>query len=49
MDKVTFAVIFLLGAVATVIIMRVLFLLYNRTSTKNLDDQYLKRIANALQ
>jgi len=49
MDKVTCAVIFLLGAVATVIIIRGLFLFSNRSSTKNLDDQYLQRIANALR
>jgi hypothetical protein len=49
MDKVTCTVIFLLGAVAAVIIIRGLFLISNRSSTKNLDDQYLKRIANALR
>jgi hypothetical protein len=49
MDKVTCAVIFCLGAVAVVIIVRVLFLVAKRPSPKNLDDQYLQRIANALQ
>ena len=49
MDKVTYAVIFFLGAVATVIIGRVLFLVAMRPSSKNPDDQYLQRIANALQ
>ncbi len=49
MDKVTCAVIFFLGAVATIIIVRVLFLVSMRPSPKNLDDQYLQRIANALQ
>ena len=48
-DQVTCAVIFFLGAVATVIIVRVLFLVAMRPSPKNLDDQYLQRIANALQ
>jgi len=49
MDQVTCAVIFFLGAVAAVIIVRVLFLVAIRPSPKNLDDQYLQRIANALQ
>ena len=49
MDQVTCAVIFFLGAVATVIIGRVLFLASMRSSSKNPDDQYLQRIANALQ
>ena len=49
MDTVTCAVIFLLGAVATVIVMRLLFLFWNRTFTRSRDDQYLKQIANALQ
>ena len=49
MDQVTCAVILFLGAVATVIIVRVLFLVAMRPSPKNLDDQYLQRIANALQ
>ena len=49
MDQVTYAVIFFLGAVATLIIGRVLFLISIRPSSKNPDDQYLQRIANALQ
>ena len=49
MDTVTCAVIFFLGAVATVIIGRVPFHVSIRPSSKNLDDQYLQRIANALQ
>ena len=49
MDQVTCAVIFFLGAVATVVIVRVLFLVAMRPSPKNRDDQYLQRIANALQ
>jgi hypothetical protein len=49
MDMVTGAVIFLLGAVATAIIMRLLFLFLNRPMKTNIDDQFLKRIANALQ
>jgi hypothetical protein len=49
MGKVACTVIFFLGAVATVIIGRVLLLVSIRPSSKNLDDQYLQRIANALQ
>ena len=49
MDTVTCAVIFLLGGVATVIVMRLLFLFWNRPFKKNQDDQYLEQIANALQ
>jgi hypothetical protein len=49
MDQVTYTVIFLLGVVANVIIIRGLFLFSNRSSTKNLDTQYLQRIANALR
>jgi hypothetical protein len=49
MDSVTSTVIFLLGGVATLIVMRLLFLFWNRPFKKNRDDQYLERIANALQ
>jgi hypothetical protein len=49
MDTVTGAIIFCLGAVATLVILRVLFLVSHRPSTKDPDDQLLKRIANALQ
>jgi hypothetical protein len=49
MDTVTCAVIFLLGGVATVIVMRLLFLFWNRPFKKSQDDQYLEQIANALQ
>jgi hypothetical protein len=49
MDTVTVSVIFFLGAVAAMIILRVLFLVSRRSSAKDLDDQFLKRIANALQ
>ena len=49
MDTVICAVIFLLGTVATVIVMRLLFLFLNRPFKKNQDDQYLEQIANALQ
>ena len=49
MDQVTCAVIFFLGAVATVMIGRVLFLVAMKPSPRHLDDQYLQRIANALQ
>ena len=49
MDTARCAVIFLLGTVATVIVMRLLFLFLNRPFKKNRDDQYLEQIANALQ
>ena len=49
MNTVSYAVIFLLGGVATLIVMRLLFLFLNRPFKKNRDDQYLKQIANALQ
>jgi hypothetical protein len=49
MDSVTCAVLFLLGAVATIIVMRLLFLFWNRSLKKNQDDQYLEQIAHALQ
>ena len=49
MNTVTCAVIFLLGTVATIIVMRLLFLFFNRPFNKNQDDQYLEQIANALQ
>jgi hypothetical protein len=49
MDSVTCAVIFLLGAVATIIVMRLLFLFWNRPLMKNQDDRYLEQIAHALQ
>jgi hypothetical protein len=48
MNTVICAVIFLLGGVATAIVMRLLFLFLNRPF-KNQDDQYLVQIANALQ
>ena len=47
MDTVICAVIFLLGAMATAIVMRLLFLFWNRPFRKNQDDQYLEQIANA--
>ena len=49
MDTASCAVIFLLGTVATVIVMRLLFLFWNRPFKKSQDDQYLEQIANALQ
>ena len=49
MDTVTCAVIFLLGAVATGIVMRLLFLFWDQPFKKNQDDRYLEQIANALQ
>ena len=48
MNTVICAVIFLLGGVATIIVMGLLFLFLNRP-LKNQDDQYLEQIANALQ
>ena len=48
MNTLICAVIFLLGGVATIIVMRLLFLFLNRP-LKNQDDQYLEQIANALQ
>ena len=49
MDTAICAVIFLLGIVATVIVMRLLFLFLNRSFNKNQDDRYLEQIANALR
>ena len=48
MDTVSCAVILLLGGVATVIVMRLLFLFWDRPFKKNQDDRYLEQIANAL-
>jgi hypothetical protein len=49
MNTLICAVIFLLGTVATVIVMRLLFLFWNRPFNKNRDDLYLEQIANALR
>jgi hypothetical protein len=49
MNTVICAVIFLLGGVATVIVMRLLYLFLNQPLRKNQDDKYLEQIANALQ
>ena len=49
MNTVSYAVIFLLGGVATVIVMRLLFLFLNRSFKNSQDDQYLEQIANALR
>ena len=49
MNTVICAVIFLLGTVATVIVIRLLFLFLNRSFRNNRDDQYLEQIANALR
>ena len=49
MNTVSCAVIFLLGTVATVIVLRLLCLFLNRSFKKNQDDRYLEQIANALQ
>ena len=48
MNTVICAVIFLLGTVATVIVMRLLFLFLNRPFKNNQDDRYLEQIATAL-
>ena len=49
MDMAIYAVIFLLGGVGTVIVMRLLFLFWNRPFRQSQDDRYLEQIANALQ
>jgi hypothetical protein len=49
MNTLSCAVIFLLGAVATVVVIRLLFLFWNRPFMKNQDDRYLEQIASALQ
>jgi len=49
MDTTVYAVIFLLGGVGTVIVMRLLYLFWNRQFKTNQDDRYLEQIANALK
>ena len=49
MDSVTSKVIFLLGGVAALIVVRLLFLFWYRPFKKYRDDQYLEQIANALR
>ena len=49
MDSAIYAVIFFFGGVATVIVLRLLFLFLNRPFKKSQDDRYLEQIANALQ
>jgi hypothetical protein len=49
MNTLTCAVIFLLGTVATVIVLRLLFMFWNRPFYKNREDLYLEQIANALR
>jgi len=49
MDTAIYAVIFLLGGVGTVIVMRLLFLFWNQPFKRSQDDRYLEQIANALQ
>ena len=49
MNTIICVVIFLLGGVATLIVMRLLLLFWNRPFKKNRDDQYLEQIAIALQ
>jgi len=48
MNTTIYAVILLLGTVASIIVMRLLFLFWNRPFKRNQDDRYLERIANAL-
>ena len=49
MDPAACAVIALLGLFAAVLILRLLFLFLNRPLKNSPDDQYLRRIAEALQ
>ena len=49
MDPAACAVILLLGVFAAVLILRLLFLFSNRSFKNPPDDQYLRRIAEALQ
>ncbi len=50
MHMVAAVVIFFLGGVAAIIIMRLLlFHFWGPSCKKNVDDQYLKRIADVLQ
>ena len=48
MNTTIYAVILLLGTVATIIVMRLLFLFWNRAFKSNQDDRLLEKIANAL-
>lgn len=49
MNMVVYGVIFLMGGVAAIIIMRLLFRFWGHSFKKTEDDQYLKRIADILQ
>jgi hypothetical protein len=49
MHLLGYSVIFLMGGVAAIIIMRLLFIFWGRSSSKPVDEQYLKRIANTLR
>jgi hypothetical protein len=49
MSTIICAVIFLLGTVAAIIVMRLLFLFWNRSFQRSRDDRYLERIAHALR
>ena len=42
-------VIFLLGGMAAIIVLRLLFLFWNQPFRKSQDDRYLEQIARALQ
>ena len=48
MNTTIYAVILLLGTVATIIVLRLLFLFWNRSFKSNQDDRLLEKIANAL-
>jgi hypothetical protein len=49
MHWVAYIVIFLMGGVAAIIIMRLLFHIFGQPSHKTVDEQYLERIANTLR
>jgi hypothetical protein len=48
MHLVAYVFIFLMGGVAAIIIMRLMFHFWGQSFKKTEDDQYLKRIANIL-
>jgi hypothetical protein len=49
MHWVAYAVMFLMGGVATIIIMRLLFHFFGPSAHRTVDEQYLKRIAKTLR
>jgi hypothetical protein len=48
MQIITYFVIFFLGGVAAIIIMRLLYHFWGQSCRRTQDDQYLKRIADVL-